>query len=243
MTVSLFVPCYIDQLWPSAAASMARVLRRVEVDIEYRPAQTCCGQPAFNAGHFAEARDVAEAFVHVFRGADVIVSPSGSCVAMVKRRYPALFAGHPLLEEACAIGDRMYELSQFLVDVLGVDKLGAELHRRAVFQDGCQSLRELGIHDQPRRLLRSVRGLTVAPLDHSGSCCGFGGLFATRFGALSAAMADETIQSALARKAECIISTEASCLLHLRGRIERRKLGIETMHLAEVLATREGARA
>jgi L-lactate dehydrogenase complex protein LldE len=241
MKVALFIPCYVDRFAPQIGIATARILRRLDVDIHFPPRQTCCGQPAFNAGYTSEARAVAETFISAFGDAETVVGPSGSCVAMVKHRYPTLFEGRRLAEDAAALGERMYELSQFLVDVLGVDRLGAEFHGRAVFHDSCHALRELGIRDQPRRLLAHVSGLELTEMDAHDSCCGFGGLFSSKFSALSTAIADEKLQTALDCRAEYIIAGEASCLMHLSGRSKRRRLPIRGVHLAEVLAAREAA--
>lgn len=241
MRVALFVPCFVDRFAPQVAEATVRVLRRLDVAVDYFPRQTCCGQPAFNAGRIDEARAVAEHFVRVFSKAETVVAPSGSCVAMVRHRYPALFTGHPLEADAVALSQRVYELSQYLVDVLGVDRLGASFPGRAVFHDACHALRELGVSEQPRRLLANVRGLVVSENSSRGSCCGFGGLFSTGFAGISTAMADEKLQEALEARADVIISGEQSCLLHLEGRIRRRRLRLRTVHLSEVLAASEVA--
>jgi L-lactate dehydrogenase complex protein LldE len=236
MRVTLFVPCYVDQFRPQAAVATVRVLRALELDVVYPAAQTCCGQAAFNAGHRAAARKVAAHFVDVFADSEAIVAPSGSCVAMVREHYPDLLAGHPCEADALALGERIFELSQFLVDVLHVERLGARLKARLALHDACHSLRALGVREQPRRLLAHVRDLEIVETPDAEVCCGFGGAFATKYSAISTAMADDKIDAALAANADGIVSCDPSCLMHLAGRIARRRVSLTTWHLAEVLA-------
>lgn len=240
MRVALFIPCFVDLLTPQVGVSMTRVLRRVGVSVTYPQGQTCCGQPAFNAGHQAEAGRAAEHFLTCFAAADVdyVVSPSASCAAMVTRYYPVLFPeGSRQRAAAIELAPRVVELSAFLVDVLGVEDVGASLAGRAVFHTGCHQRRELGIESQPLRLLSHVRQLQLANWEHAQLCCGFGGTFAVKMPDVSTAMADEKVRAFEASGADTLISCDPSCLLQLGGRMRRLGIRARVLHLAEVLDT------
>lgn len=216
--------------------AVASVLSRLGHMVNYPAGQTCCGQPAWSSGFRDPARTVGEHFLRVFRGAEVIVSPSGSCVAMVRKFYPQLFADTARADEARAIASRTFEFSQFLVDQLRVSDVGASFHHRVTFHDGCHGLRELGIRDQPRMLLKAVKGLELVEMDEAQTCCGFGGAFSVTFPAASTAMAEVKVESARATTADYIVSTDPTCLMQLNGLASRRTTGIRCVHLAEVLA-------
>jgi L-lactate dehydrogenase complex protein LldE len=228
--VSIFVTCIVDQLFPEAGMAMAEVLERAGCEIEFREAQTCCGQPAFNSGFRQEAASVAKHFLQVFEGAEYIVVPSGSCASMISHHYADLFPGH---HEA-----RVFEFSRFLVDVLHVEDVGARLDRVVTYHDSCHALRELDLKDPPRRLLSHVRGLKLCEMDAAEECCGFGGTFSVKFPEISGAMARTKIDSILRTGADTVVSVDSSCLMQLRGALERAGSSIRTMHLAEVLASR-----
>lgn len=235
--VSLFATCLVDLFFPEVGDAVVEVLRRAGVGVDFPEAQTCCGQPAFNAGFHAEAREVARKWVRDFESADAIVVPSGSCATMIRRFHPDLFAGDPALRAASeAIGERTYELSQFLVRVLQVEDFDAELRERVTVHDGCHALRELGIREEPRRLLRRVRGLELVEMAGADRCCGFGGTFAVDFGGISSAMADDKVAAIRASGASTVVSTDCSCLMHVRGRLQRLGSAVRCRHLAEVLA-------
>ncbi|NPV46702.1 MAG: (Fe-S)-binding protein [Armatimonadetes bacterium] len=240
MQIALFVPCHVDQFMPQVAEAAYRLLRSLGHNVVVPEAQTCCGQPAYNAGYWPESRRIARNFLRVFGEHGTIVAPSGSCVSMVRTNYPGLFAGEPEEAAARALGHRVHELSSFLVDILQVTNLGAELPVTVTVHDSCHALRELGVRDQPRALLAQVRGLTLVEMAHSEVCCGFGGLFSVKYPELSTAMADEKLDNALATGAQYLVGVEASCLLHLQGRLRRRALPLQTLHLAELLAWGKG---
>lgn len=240
MRLALFVPCYVDQFRPKIAAASADLLRGLGHEVIVPRDQTCCGQPAFNAGYWPESRRVARQFLRVFGEYDCVVAPSGSCVAMVRHKYPLLFADEPEAAVARDIAPRVHELSSFLVDHLGVTDLGARFPATVTFHDSCHPLRELGVRDQPRVLLAQVEGLTLTEMVNSEVCCGFGGVFAVKYPEISLAMADEKLANALATGARYVVGVEASCLMHLQGRIDRRGLPLQALHLAELLA--EGRR-
>jgi L-lactate dehydrogenase complex protein LldE len=234
--VSLFIPCFVDQLAPKVGLDAARVLRRIGCEIDFPEAQTCCGQPAFNTGYWDDARPVAERFLRVFRGADAIVCPSGSCTTMVRNFYPELLAGTALADEAGSVGKRVFEFSEFLINVAGVVDVGAQFPYRVAFHDACHGLRELHIRNEPRELLRHVGGLELVEMARSEECCGFGGTFATKFGMISAAMGETKAGNAEASGADYIASTDTSCLLHIDGILRRRNSGLRAIHVASILA-------
>ena len=245
MRASLFVTCLIDAVYPEVGAAAVRLLRRLGVDVDFPPGQLCCGQPAFNSGYSDAAREAALQSVRAFRGSEYVVSPSGSCTAMVRHYYPALFAGHPAEKEALDFASRCYELSQFIVEVLGLDDLGGEFRGVATYHTSCHMTRGLGVREAPLRLLRNVRGLTLVDLPLAEECCGFGGTFAVKMADLSAAMADDKVNRVQETGAQYLVASDMACLMHLSGRIARRGLDVRALHLACLLeeATRPGAAA
>jgi len=239
MRAALFVTCLVDQLFPHAGEAAVAVLRRLDVSVEFPEAQTCCGQVAFNDGFWAEARPLAARFLAVFEHADAIVAPSGSCAAMVREFYPLLLREDAALAaRAREVGRRTYELSQFLVDVLGREDVGARFPHRVVYHPACHGLRTLQLREQPLRLLRRVRDLELRPLPGAEECCGFGGMFAVKFEPLSRAMLARKLQAIEDSGAGYVTATDVSCLMHIAGGLSRRGGGIRAIHLAEILASR-----
>lgn len=236
MTVELFIPCFMDQLYPDTAFNTVKILERAGCKVIYNSEQTCCGQPAFNAGFWDEAKAVGSKFLTDFSENHYIVSPSASCTGMVKNYYSDLFTNTTVHNKCRNIQANIHELSDFLVNVLKKDYFGAELDGRAVYHDSCAGLRECKIKAEPRALLAKVHGLELVDLKDNDTCCGFGGTFAVKFEGISSAMAQQKIDNALDAGAEYIISTDASCLLHMQGYIDKHKLPIRSMHLADVLA-------
>ena len=236
MKVELFVPCFIDQLFPDTAFSTIKLLEKVGCQVIYNPAQTCCGQPAFNAGFWDDAKAVGSKFLEDFSDQYFIVSPSASCTGMVKNYYNDLFTNTAVHNKCRSIQSHIHELSDFLVNVMEQDYFGAELEGKAVYHDSCAALRECKIKAEPRKLLEKVHGLELLELPDSSTCCGFGGTFAVKFDAISTAMAQQKVDQAMALDADYIISTDASCLLHLQSYIDKQNLPIKTVHLADVLA-------
>jgi len=238
MRVALFVSCLVDQVWPEVGKATVQVLERAGCTVEFDPRQTCCGQPAYNSGHRAEARTVARHFLDVFADAEAIVVPSGSCTAMI-RHLPGLLAEDGAYrEKAERVAERVHELGSFLVNVLGVDDLGARFPGRVTWHDACHGLRELGIKEEPRRLLGRVRGLELVELGVAESCCGFGGTFSVKYPELSTAILDEKLGGLDGRGVDAIVSGDVSCLTQIAGRLERTGSAVRTLHLAEVLASR-----
>ncbi len=237
--VSIFVTCIVDQLFPQVGMAMATVLERLGYQVDFPEDQTCCGQPAFNTGYRDEARSVARQFLSVFRDAETIVVPSGSCTSMIAHHYQELFADEPdSLRDAARLEGRVWEFSKFLTEVAQVEDVGARLDKVVAFHDSCHGLRELGIKEGPRRLLSRVRGLTLREMDTAEECCGFGGTFSVKFPEISGGMARTKIDSIVRCGAEAVVGIDASCLLQIRGALSRVGLPVETMHLAEVLAHR-----
>lgn len=237
MTVQLFIPCFIDQLYPQVAFNTVKVLEKAGCEVKYNTQQTCCGQPAFNAGFWGESKDVCTKFVQDFDGADYIVSPSASCAGFVRNNYGKLFENNAFQSPAKKVASQMIELSEFLVKVLNITDLGASFTGKATYHDSCAGLRECNIKTEPRALLSKVQGLEMVEMNDTDTCCGFGGSFAVKYDTISVAMADQKIDNAIATNAEYIISTDMSCLMHLDGRINHNGQSIKVIHLADVLAS------
>jgi len=237
MKVALFVTCLVDQLWSSVGTSSVAVLRRVGCDVEFDDRQTCCAQPAFNTGYRNEARQVAKRFIEVFEDskADAIVSPSGSCTAMV-HHYAELFSDDPSwLGRAQAIAARTHELSSFLIRVLGVEDVGASWQGKLTWHDACHGLRDLNLKSEPRRLIRNVRGAEFVEVENAESCCGFGGTFSVKYPEISVAILDQKIEAIERAGVQAVVSGDASCLMQIGGRLSRKGSKVRVMHLAELL--------
>jgi L-lactate dehydrogenase complex protein LldE len=237
MKVQLFIPCFVDQLYPQTAFNMVKVMEKAGCEVVYNTNQTCCGQPAFNAGFWDEARTVCNKFIKDFEGADYIVAPSASCVGFVRNYYAKLFENSSQHNQVKDLSKRIYEFSEFLVDVLKIENFGAVLNTTATYHDSCAALRECKIKEAPRKLLSHVKGLQLAEMNDVETCCGFGGTFAVKFDAISIGMVDQKVTNATATGAALIISTDLSCLMHIEGYIKGKSLPLQTMHIADVLAS------
>ena len=237
--VSLFVTCIVDQLFPQVGIAMADVLERAGYKVDFPAEQTCCGQPAFNTGYRAEARQVARHFLKVFRDAEYIVVPSGSCTSMIAHHYQELFQKEPeFLEAARALEPKVWEFSKFLLEVARVEDVGARFEGVVTYHDSCHALRELGIKEGPRRLLANVKGLELREMDKAEECCGFGGTFSVKFPEVSGGMVRTKIESIMRTGADTVVSVDSSCLMQIQGALSRAGFPVRTMHLAEVLASR-----
>jgi L-lactate dehydrogenase complex protein LldE len=236
MNVQIFIPCFVDQLFPETAFNMIKVLEKAGCTVSYNTAQTCCGQPAFNAGFWNEAKSVCTKFLKDFNGEDYIVGPSASCVGFVRNYYPRLFENSSLHHDVAYVGKRIFELSEFLVNVLKVEDFGARLEGRATYHDSCAGLRECKIKQEPRKLLSHVKGLDITEMNDVETCCGFGGTFAVKFEGISIGMGEQKVENAIATGAQYLISTDLSCLMHLQGYIKHKGYSLQTLHLADVLA-------
>ncbi len=237
MTITLFIPCFVDALYPRAGISMVEILERLGHGVMCPEDIACCGQPPFNSGYHDEARAIAMPVLEKLKDAEAVVIGSGSCGAMVKKFYPELFAGTRHETAAKELSTKTWEFSDFLVSKLGVTDLGATFPHKVTFHDGCHGLRELGIHKQPRALLSRVAGLELVEMSEV-SCCGFGGTFAAKFPMISTAMGEVKCATATETGAEYIVSNDSSCLMHIQGLLSRQGKLIKTLHLAEVLNTK-----
>jgi L-lactate dehydrogenase complex protein LldE len=235
MKLTLFIPCFVDLMFPKVGVSIVQILERLGHTVECPEGIACCGQPAYNSGYWEEARSVASKVLQTLGAAEVVVIASGSCGAMLKVFYPELFAGTTQAGAAQRLAAKVYEFSDFLVTKLGVTDLGARFDARVTFHDGCHGLRELGTHDQPRKLLSKVHGLTLLEMKEK-TCCGFGGTFAAKFPMISTAMGEVRCAVAKETGAQYIVSNDSSCLMHLQGLLDRQGSPIKTIHLAEILA-------
>ncbi|MFC4534036.1 (Fe-S)-binding protein [Sphaerisporangium dianthi] len=258
MRVALFITCVNDTLFPGTGKAVVTLLRRLGCEVEFPQAQTCCGQMHANTGHRDEGVRLARHFLDVFAGYDAVVAPSGSCAAMVREQYPKLAAGmgatragafagvhagrSPFARAVAETAPKVYDLSEFLVDVLGVTDVGAYFPHRVTYHPTCHSLRGLRVGDRPTTLLRHVRGLELVPLPGADECCGFGGTFAVKNAAVSAAMCGDKVAGVMATGAEVLCAADNSCLMHIGGTLSRQRAGVRVMHLAEILASTEGDR-
>jgi L-lactate dehydrogenase complex protein LldE len=236
------VTCVNDAMFPETGTAVVTLLRRLGVDVDFPAAQTCCGQPMVNTGYLDEAVPVLRTFVEAFDGYDAIVTPSGSCAGSARHQHGmvARRSGDPALEAAVGrTAPKVYELSEFLVDVLGVTDVGAYFPHRVTYHPTCHSLRLLGVGDRPRRLLESVRGLTLVDLPGAEECCGFGGTFAVKNPDVSVAMGADKARHVRETGAEVLVAGDNSCLMHVGGLLSRERSGVRVMHLAEVLAGTE----
>jgi L-lactate dehydrogenase complex protein LldE len=238
--VTLFIQCLVDAVWPHVGEAMACVLERLDLKLDCPTDQTCCGQPAFNSGFRREARVAARRFIQIFENSETIVSPSGSCVHMVRHHYAELFKDEPQWRErAERIAGRTYEFSEFLVDVLKIADVGASYPGRVTYHDSCHLLRGIRVKEQPRRLLRKVKDLDLVEMKNSDYCCGFGGAFAVKYPDISAAMVNDKVDHIVNSGADTVVGCDTGCLINMAGAISRRGLGIKTMHIAEILAHRK----
>lgn len=236
MNVQLFVPCFVDQLYPETPFNMIKVLEKAGCKITYNPNQTCCGQPAFNAGFWDESREVCTKFLKDFNPDQYIVAPSASCVGFVRNYYSKLFQDSSLHHEVAAISKNIFEFTDFMVNILKVTDVGASLNGKATYHDSCAALRECKIKNEPRQLLANVKGLELTEMNDVETCCGFGGTFAVKFEPISIAMGEQKVENALATEAQYLISTDLSCLMHLGGYIKGKNYSIKPLHIADVLA-------
>lgn len=227
----------MDQIYPETAMNMVKVLEKCGCEVNYNIDQTCCGQVAFNAGFWDEAKEVGKKFINEFYGCKYIVIPSASCSGMIKNYYSELFHNSSLHNEYKEIKKNLFEFSDFLINVLKVKDVGAQLEGVATYHDSCSALREYNLNNEPRQLLEHVKGLELREMEDVDVCCGFGGQFAAKFEPIAASMVGEKVTNALATKAEYIISTDTSCLMHMESYIDKQGSSIKTMHLADVLAS------
>jgi L-lactate dehydrogenase complex protein LldE len=236
--VTLFIQCLVDSFYPNVGIAVVRLLERLGIPLHIPQNQTCCGQPAFNSGYRKEAVIAAKRFIEIFEPAQVIVCPSGSCVDMVKNHYPTLFEkGSPWHQRAKKLSTKIFELTQFLVDILEIEDTGASFAGTVTYHDSCHLSRNLGIDHQPRRLIAHVKGIELVEMKNPDKCCGFGGTFSVKYPKISTAILDEKIETILATGAQTVVGCDISCLMQIQGRLSRKKSSVKTMHIAELLAS------
>jgi L-lactate dehydrogenase complex protein LldE len=244
MKVALMVTCINDALFPDTGKAVVRLLRRLGVDVEFPAGQTCCAQPMVNTGYLDEAVPVVRTFVEAFAGYDAVVTPSGSCAGSARHQH-AIVARRSgdagLLRAVAEVSPKVYELSEFLLDVLGVEDVGAYFPHTVTYHPTCHSLRMLGVGDRPQRLLGNVRGLRLVDLPGAEECCGFGGTFAVKNADTSIAMGSDKARHVRETGAEVLVAGDSSCLMHVGGILSRQRSGVRVMHLAEILAATDGA--
>jgi len=236
-TVTLFIQCLVDGIFPEVGEAVVGIFRKLGVSLKCPTRQTCCGQPAFNSGYQGEARVAARRFIEIFQTAETIVCPSGSCVTMVRYHYPQLFAGDAAwLQRAQEVAAKTFELTEYLVDILGVDDLGAHYNGVVTYHDSCHLLRNLRVKEQPRRLLRKLAGAEFVEMNDSDRCCGFGGSFSFKYADISAAMAEDKVNNIVASGADTVVGCDMGCLMNIQGRLSREGSSIKVMHIAQLLA-------
>ncbi len=246
MRVALMVTCINDALFPDTGKAVVTLLRRLGVEVDFPAAQTCCAQPMVNTGYLDEAVPVVRGFVDAFAGYDAVVTPSGSCAGSARHQHgivarrAATLGDAGLAAAVAEVSPKVFELSEFLVDVLGVSDVGASFPHRVTYHPTCHSLRMLGVGDRPTRLLREVRGLQLVELPQAEECCGFGGTFAVKNAEVSVAMGSDKARHVRETGAEILVAGDNSCLMHVGGLLSRQRSGVKVMHLAEILAAQEG---
>lgn len=237
MEVDIFIPCFIDQVYPETGFNMVKVLEKAGVKVHYNQNQTCCGQMAFNSGFWDEAKKLGEKFIQDFNRNRPVVGPSASCIGYVKNYYDELFYNSAVHNECKYLQRNIFEITDFLVNVMQVNNLGSVFEHKVTYHDSCAALHEYGLKNEPRELLKQVKGLELIEMAESDTCCGFGGTFSVKFEAISTAMAEQKVHHALDTGAEYIVSTDSSCLMHQAGYINKHKLPLKVAHIVDVLAS------
>jgi len=235
--VTLFVQCLVDGIYPEVGEAMVAIFNRLGISLNCPLDQTCCGQPAFNAGYRRAARVAAKRFIEIFEDSESIVCPSGSCVNMVKNLYQELFEDDvKWFERAVQVGRRTFELSQYIVDILKIEDVGACYNGKVTYHDSCHLLRGLGISEQPRRLIRNIKRAQLIEMKDSDRCCGFGGTFSVKYPVISTAMVDDKVHNIIASGADTVTGCDISCLMNIEGRLSRIGSSVKTLHIAQLLA-------
>jgi len=241
LDVFLFIPCFVDQLFPQVGIATVKILQELNCRVIYPEQQTCCGQPAFNTGYQKEAAQLASRFIEIFKDAEYVVAPSGSCAAMIKNFYGELNLPGSSGKDWQNLRNKIYELSDFLTSVLHVEKWDGHFPARVTYHDSCHTLRELHVKDQPRLLLQSIAGVELIEMENAETCCGFGGTFSVKFPLISTAMVQNKVNWIQQSGAEIVVSTDSSCLMNIDGYLQKQKIPLpdrrhtRSMHLAEIL--------
>ncbi|MCG8550763.1 MAG: (Fe-S)-binding protein [Desulfobacterales bacterium] len=238
---TLFIQCIVDGMYPEVGEAMVRLFQRLGITMDYPENQTCCGQPSFNSGYRKEAAKAARHYIETFENKGTIVCPSGSCVAMVRNHYPELFEDEPgWRKRAEHVGKRTFELTEYLVDVLGIKDTGAYFNGKVTYHDSCHLNRHLGVASQPRELIGRVNGLTFVEMKNSDKCCGFGGAFSTKYPDISTAMVKDKVQNILDSGADAVVGCDMGCLMNIQGYLHRHNYPVKVMHIAQLLAGEKG---
>lgn len=237
MIVDIFIPCFTDQIYSDTGMNMVKILEKLDVGVHYNGNQTCCGQMAFNSGFWDEAKRMGEKFIKDFSNDRPVVGPSASCIGFIKNYYSWLFHNTAYHLEYKQLKKNIYEFTDFLVNVLKVEDIGASFPHVVTYHDSCAALREYNLKDEPRRLLSKVQGLELREMRDTEVCCGFGGTFSAKFEPISSAMAEQKVLNALETGAEYIVSTDSSCLMNLQSYIEKQNLPLKTIHIVDLLAS------
>lgn len=237
MKIELFIPCFVDQIYPETGFNMVKLLKKAGCEVSYNDKQTCCGQPAYNNGFMDEARDLAIKFVDDFNVSRPIVSPGGSCTGFIKKHYPSLLDQTIHSSRCERVVNNVFEISDFLVNHLKITSFGSRLIGKVTIHDSCSAKREYGLKDEVRTLLRNVEGLDIVEMEKCDDCCGFGGTFSVKQTAISTAMVAQKVENAMKTGATVICTTESSCLMNLDGYIKKNKLPIKAMHIVDILAS------
>ncbi len=235
--VDIFIPCFIDQVYPQTGFNMVKVLEKAGVKVHYNTNQTCCGQMAFNSGFWDKAKKLGEKFISDFDNGRLIVGPSASCIGYVRNGYDELFYNGVQHNQYKKLQRNIYEITDFLVNVIKVTNFGSVFEHKITYHDSCAALREYKLNDEPRQLLRNVKGLELVEMKDTHECCGFGGTFSVKFEPISTAMAEQKVRNALDTGAEYIVSTDSSCLMHQYAYIKKHNLPIKVAHVVDVLAS------
>jgi L-lactate dehydrogenase complex protein LldE len=236
-TVSLFIQCLVDAMYPEVGMAMLNIFRKLDIPVDCPTNQTCCGQPAFNSGYRQQARVAARRFIEIFENKEAIVCPSGSCTTMVRHHYPQLFEDEPDWQRrAEAVAGKTFELTQYLVDVLGIDDMGARYSGKISFHDSCHALRTLGIREQPRQLIAGIADVELIEMNDPERCCGFGGSFSVKYPEISTAMAQDKVNQIIATGADAVVGVDISCLMNIHGLLSRQSAKVKILHIAELLA-------
>ncbi|MEQ8284250.1 (Fe-S)-binding protein [Thalassospira sp.] len=235
--VGLFITCLVDMFRPTVGFSAVKLLEEAGCDVDVPMDQTCCGQPAFNSGDNASARKVARPLIDMFADYDYVVAPSGSCAGMIKKHFPELFADDPAMaDKVQALSDKTWELVSFLTDVMKVDAVPARFEGKVTYHDSCSGLRELGVKEQPRKLLNSIKGLEISELTEPETCCGFGGTFCVKYPEISGKMVGDKTRDITQTGAKTLLAGDLGCLMNMAGKLAREGSNVEVRHVAEVLA-------
>lgn len=236
MQVDIFIPCFIDQLFPETGFNMIKLLEHAGCTVHYNPDQTCCGQPSYNGGHMKETQKLARKFLKDFEGERIIVSPGGSCTGFIKHHYESLFESQAEKHDASNVSLRLYEITDFLVNVLKFTDFGATFNHKVTVHEACSATREYGLTKEPYVLLEKVKGIEVIQLPEKDTCCGFGGTFSMKNTAISSAMVEQKVEYAMSTGAEYITSTESSCLMNIGGYISKQNVPLKSIHIVDILA-------